>query len=140
LTLCYIDVAKPNDNILFFDGVCTLCNRFVDFLIRVDKKEKLRFASLQGKTAERLLPLHLREKKDSIVYLKDSNFHLRSSGSLRAIKEVGGIYSALFVFIIVPRFVRDWFYKQIAKNRYKWFGKRETCRVPDKSEEDRILE
>jgi len=131
---------KQHDNILFFDGVCTLCNSFVDTLMRLDKNKKLRYASLQGNTAKKLLPKDMTTNINSLVLIHQGELKTRSSASLTTFKVLGGVYSLAYIFILVPKFIRDWVYKLIAKNRYKWFGKQETCRVPTPSERERLLD
>ena len=125
--------------IVFFDGVCGLCNRFVDRLLRVDPKGLLRFAPLQGSTAHERLPAGMADAMESIVYLRDGVVLQRSDAALRILVDLGGwrvLYRALF---IVPRFLRDAVYAWIARNRYRWFGKRDACRLPTPEERARFM-
>jgi len=129
-----------NHNILFFDGECNLCNKLIDFLFRIDKKKNLRFASLQGNTAKRILPKELLLEHDSLVFFQKEKLFMRSSASLRAFREIGGLFTILYIFILVPPVLRDWIYDKVAANRYRWFGKRLECRVPKPDEKYRFLD
>jgi predicted DCC family thiol-disulfide oxidoreductase YuxK len=129
----------PN-RIVFFDGVCGLCNKTVDFLIQKDTNKVLRYAPLQGYTARRLLSKMYIEDLDSVVYYRDGKYLVRSSAVLRLLLDVGGWWKLLSVFLILPAFVRDFAYYAIATRRYKWFGKRETCRLPNKEERELFLD
>ena len=130
-------MAEMQDKIVFFDGVCNFCNASVDLLFRKNKKKNLRYAALQSDFAKKLLAENSIDTKetDSIIYYAGGKFYFRSSAVLQLSKELSGIYRLLPVFYIVPRFIRDGIYKWIAKNRYKWFGKKETCRIPTKEEQ-----
>ena len=127
-------------SVLFFDGVCNLCNRTVDFLIRRDKKHALRFAPLQGTSAQELLDSSKFEALPSVVLLDKSGVYQRSSAVLRAVAKLGGLWPLMKVFLIVPRPIRDAVYNWIAKNRYKWFGKRDSCRLPTTEERAMFLD
>ncbi len=133
-------MTKQHEHILFFDGVCSLCNNFVNFLMRIDKKKKLRFASLQGKTAEHILPKEMTTNLNSLVLIHEGQFLSFSTASLTALRIVGGWYTIFYIFILLPKFIRDGVYRIIAKNRYSWFGKRASCRVATKEEVGRILD
>jgi predicted DCC family thiol-disulfide oxidoreductase YuxK len=126
----------PN-RIVFFDGVCGLCNKTVDFLIQWDKEKNLRYAPLQGYTAKRLLSTMYIEDLDSVVYYRNGQYLVRSTAVLRLLLDVGGWWKLLSIFLILPAFVRDFVYYFIARRRYRWFGKRDACRMP--SPEERAL-
>lgn len=121
---------------LFFDGHCNLCNRSVDFLIRKDREGVLRYGSLQGETAKAVVPEFAQEKGLSTVVLVDeAGKHVRSSAVGRALKALGGGWGFLgSLLLLIPRPVRDWGYRMVARNRMKWFGQRETCRLPSPAE------
>ena len=121
--------------IIYFDGHCNLCNRFVDFLISRDAKHILKFAPLQGSTAEQRLPQEYRERLGTVVLERDGRFYVRSTAAILAVVELGGIYRLMNVFLLVPRFIRDAVYRYVAKNRYLWFGRRDTCRLPTPEEQ-----
>ncbi|MDP4148246.1 MAG: thiol-disulfide oxidoreductase DCC family protein [Bacteroidota bacterium] len=128
--------------VLFFDGVCNLCNRSVQFVLKHDKAGKFRFASLQSVAGQDLL------KKagsapgmyfDSFVLLESGKLYTRSMAALRVLKGLGGPWALLYVFRFIPAFIRDGLYNWIARNRYRWFGRRDECSVPSAEWEGRFL-
>jgi predicted DCC family thiol-disulfide oxidoreductase YuxK len=133
---------KDDKIILLFDGICNLCNSSVNFVLDHDKHDRFRFASLQSETAKKILagtgmgdtPL------DSAALIENGKVYLRSDVALRAAWHLGGGWALFYAFAIVPRFMRDWIYNWIAKNRYSWFGKRESCRMPDAQTRAKFLE
>jgi predicted DCC family thiol-disulfide oxidoreductase YuxK len=127
------------DRIIFFDGVCGLCNRFVDRLLRIDRRGVFRFAPLQGSTAHDRLPAGLADALSSVVYLREGIVLTRSTAALRILIDLGGWRTLNRAWFIFPRSVRDAVYDWIARNRYRWFGKRETCRVPTQTERASFL-
>jgi predicted DCC family thiol-disulfide oxidoreductase YuxK len=126
--------------VIFFDGHCNLCNRFVDFLISRDRKHRLKFAPLQGLTAATRLAPEYREKLGTVVLEKDGRAYVRSTAAILAVAELGGRYRLAKVFLIIPKLLRDLVYRYIAKNRYLWFGRRDTCRVPTEQERAQFLD
>jgi len=135
-------MSNSEVNIVLFDGVCNLCNKTVLFIIRNDSNAKFRFASVQSESGQLLLgqlglPL---ECFDSLVYISDKRFYLKSMAVLRILQKLGGGWQLLYVFVIIPRFLRDGVYNLIAKWRYKWFGKSETCMIPSQEYQVRFLE
>jgi predicted DCC family thiol-disulfide oxidoreductase YuxK len=116
--------------ILFFDGVCGLCNGLVDWLLPRDKQKRIKFATLQGTTAARLLSPPLREDLNTVVLWYKGEILTESTAILTCLKELGGLWSLAIVLKIIPSFIRDSIYKIIAKYRYKLFGKLSTCRLP----------
>jgi predicted DCC family thiol-disulfide oxidoreductase YuxK len=128
------------DRIVFFDGVCGLCNKTVDFLIRTDHEKKLRYAPLQGYTAKRLLTKIQIENLDSVVYYRDGKYLVSSTAVLRLLLDVGGLWKILSIFLILPAFVRNAVYFFIAKRRYNWFGKSDACRIPTPEERHLFLD
>lgn len=128
------------ENIVFFDGVCILCNSSVDFLIKIDRNKKLKYASLQGKTAKKLLPQQEIKKLDSIIFLSQGSLYQKSDAALEIINIVGGFWQVFLIFKIIPRPLRDFLYDWIAKNRYSWFGKKEICRMPSSEDLGQIFE
>ncbi len=108
--------------------------------MRIDKSQRLKFASLQGETAEQMLgrpqgPVDF----DTIVYLREGERFERSTAVLHILSDIGGAWSAARIFLLVPKFMRDFVYKWVARNRYRLMKKRETCRMPTASERDRLL-
>jgi len=135
-------VNIPTDKkIILFDGVCNLCNRSVQFILRRDKKNQFVFGSLQGQTGRELLTefnmpvtaLH------TFVLVENGKVYLRSTAALRVLRYLGGGWQLFYAFMVVPRFVRDGIYNLISRNRYKWFGKNESCMIPDTKWEPRFL-
>jgi len=120
-----------SDHILLFDGVCNLCNGLVRLIEKRDKNGRIRFVSLQSDRGKSLLSVAgLRpDSIDTIVYFSDEKIHFRSAAVLNLLKDIGGGGRLFYAFIIIPAFIRDFFYNLIAKNRYKLFGKRESCEV-----------
>lgn len=127
------------ENIVFFDGVCVLCNSSVDLLMKMDKKNTLKFASLQGKTAQVLLSNNQLENLDSIVFFTGNALYEKSDAALEILRKLGGFWQVFLVFKWIPKSWRDGIYSWVAKNRYRWFGKRETCRVPSEKEKKCLL-
>ena len=130
-----------HNKILLFDGVCNFCDGTVQFVLKHDKKEVFSFASLQSEAGQSLLRKHglPLEDYDSFVYLDEGKVHTKSTAALRVLKELGGIYRALYLLIAVPKPIRVAVYMMIAKNRYKWFGKKDACTLPSKDVRKRFL-
>lgn len=135
-------INKSTSHLILFDGVCNLCNGAVQTVINNDKKQIFTFASLQSITGEKVLIENKlsTDDFDSFVYLRNGKLFLRSSAALYVAKDLGGFSQLLFIFIIVPKFIRDFVYNYIAKNRYKWFGKQESCMVPTPELKSRFLD
>ncbi len=131
-----------NETIVLFDGVCNLCNSSVQFIIKRDRKRKFRFASLQGKTGQSLLQQFNLPVNDlnSFILIEDNKAFRQSTAALRVAKDLSGGWKLLYGFIIVPKFIRDAVYNWIARNRYKWYGKREECMVPTAELRERFLD
>ncbi len=118
--------------IILFDGICNYCNNAVNFSIKWNKNKNLRFATLQSELAKELLAKYnIHSYSDSIVLIEADKVYFFSTAVLKIAKHLAFPISILSVFIIVPPFIRNAVYKWIAKNRYRWFGKREICIVPD---------
>jgi predicted DCC family thiol-disulfide oxidoreductase YuxK len=131
----------PATSILLFDGVCNLCNNMVKFVIRYDKKKKFQFAALQSESGHALLVKYklTEEKLESFVFISDGKSFRKSTATLKVMKELGGAWKILYVFILVPAPIRDYFYTLVAKTRYKIFGKRDVCMVPGKEIAERFI-
>lgn len=134
---------SSNSPILFFDGVCNLCNGFVQFIIRHDKKGIFRFSSLQSNAGQGVLS-HLTEKygpvPDSLVLLYKGKFYTRADAALEIAKLLGGGWKLFSVGYIMPRVLRNKIYDFVARNRYKWYGKRDECMMPTKELKSRFLD
>lgn len=126
--------------IIFFDGVCNLCNFFVDFVVKRDAEEKFQFAPIQGETGKRTLPEEARMSLRSVVLWNQGQHFERSDAALMILQQLGGLWGAMRVFWVVPRPLRDSLYGLIARYRYLLFGKRETCRLPTPAERARFLD
>ena len=128
--------------VVLFDGVCNLCNSSVNWIIDHDKKNQFQFASLQSAYgSKKVIEIGLADDyMDTVVLIKDDKVFTHSDAILHIAKHLGGIYSLAVVFFIVPKFVRNFFYKIVANNRYKWFGKRDTCRMPTPELKSKFIE
>ena len=118
--------------IILFDGVCNLCNKSVQFIIKWDKKDLFRFTSLQSETGQALLSNYNLSSSDlsSFILIENEKAYTRSTGALRVARKLSGAWPLLYAFIIIPPFIRNALYNFIATNRYKWFGKQESCWLP----------
>lgn len=127
--------------IVFFDGYCSLCNSFVDFLMRLDKRNALKFASLQGETARKTLgPLSAgAADPDSVIYYRDGKIFERSAAVIEIFRDLGGAWKLLVLFLVIPKVLRDSLYKLVARYRYQLFGRRDTCRLPTSEEKNKLL-
>jgi len=135
-------VGIQRQHIILFDGVCNLCNSSVNFVLKNEKKPIFRFASIQSETGKELLKWCglPSDYNQAVVYLENGKVHLGSTAALKIGQELTFPWSVLsYTGIIVPRFIRDWAYAQIAKHRYQWFGKRDVCMIPTKDLKARFL-
>ena len=130
------------DNIIFFDGVCNLCNSSVNKLIKMDVKKVFKFTSLQSEFARSFVPTNLLNHKnfDTILVYKNGQFYDRSNAVLNICKTLGGVFNLFIIGYLVPRFIRDALYRLVANNRYKWFGKKDKCMVPTDDLKERFLD
>ncbi len=133
--------AVPEHGVLLFDGVCNLCNGAVDFILRRERAPRLRFASLQSGCARRLLagsgidP----ERLETLVFVRGSEVYVRSDAVLAVCGELRAPWRWLRVFRVLPRGLRDGIYRFVGGRRYRWFGKRDSCRMPTPEEKERFL-
>jgi predicted DCC family thiol-disulfide oxidoreductase YuxK len=143
-------VAPAEHPVLFFDGVCALCNGFVDYVMARDRRGYYRIAALQGETAAamgamaaqppaRLVAEGSSDPLRSLLLWDDGRWFRKSDAALRVAAGLGGAWRLAGVLLWVPRVVRDAVYDFIARNRYRWFGKREACRMPTQAERERFL-
>jgi predicted DCC family thiol-disulfide oxidoreductase YuxK len=136
-----MSVSEHPKTLVFFDGFCGLCNGLVDFLIRHDKLSQLQFAPLQGASALRLLTDQERTDLDSIVIIHEGRKLKESTAVLKTLDCLGGIWAILaLVAFIFPESFRNLVYRLIARNRYRWFGKLDVCRIPTQEERSRFLD
>jgi predicted DCC family thiol-disulfide oxidoreductase YuxK len=126
--------------IVFFDGECVMCNKFVDALLKIDPSGQILIAPLQGQTAQRYLPpLPLNRGEWSIYYLDNTHLYQQSDAFIQVCQRLGSIWSVFSLISFIPRPIRDKLYRLIAHHRYQLLGRRSTCRIPSKQEEMRFL-
>ncbi len=130
-----------NKSVVFFDGVCNLCNSSIQFIIKHDSKNNFLFAPLQSEDSKKLLNQHKYTiyELNTVVLLKDGKVFTKSSAALHIAKKLKSFWSILWIFIIIPKPIRDVVYDFIAKNRYKWFGKKESCMLPTAEIKNKFL-
>ena len=127
-------------NIILFDGVCNLCNGLVKFMFKYDKKAVFSFASLQSEMAKDLLKeAGITEVPDSVIVIREGKALVKSEAALYIIQKLGGFFRLLLILRFLPLSIRNKIYDEIAKRRYKWFGKKESCMIPTKEQRKRFL-
>lgn len=127
--------------IVLFDGVCNLCTGVVKFSVKQDKKGKLRYASLQSEVAKTIMRKHNLDENQlkTFVFVDNDKIYTRSTAGLKLLSSFGGLWTLVYAFIIVPRPIRDAVYDFISRNRYRWFGKEESCMIPSPEIRARFL-
>ncbi len=127
-----MEISSDTNPVILFDGVCNLCNSTVLFVIKHDPKKQFRFASIQGDYGQQVLKqFHLPpDSLNSFILLKDNQIYTHSTGALKVARQLSGAWPLLYACIIIPPFIRNAVYQFIANNRYKGFGKKESCEVP----------
>ena len=135
-----LEISKEHP-ILLFDGVCNLCNGFVQYAIERDPKGLFRFAALQSNEGKMVLEhIHLSpEDLSTAILIEEEKIYTQSDVGLRMIKKMNVWYRFLYFLIILPKPFRDFFYRIIANNRYKWFGEKESCMIPTPELQSRFL-
>lgn len=130
------------NKIILFDGVCNLCSSSVQFIIERDKEDHFKFASLQSDYAQEILKKNNLDTSsfDSIVLVDGDKIHQKSGAALRIAKDLDFPWNLLYILIIVPYPIRDFVYSIIANNRYKWFGKKESCWLPTPALRSKFLD
>jgi len=128
--------------IILFDGVCNFCNFWVNFVIERDKKDLFRFAALQSEKAKELTSKFKFDtsKLDTFILIAVNKLYTKSTAALMICKQLNGLVKILYPLIILPKFFRDFIYDLIAKNRYKIFGRRESCRILTVDDKLKFLE
>jgi predicted DCC family thiol-disulfide oxidoreductase YuxK len=134
---------------ILFDGVCNLCNGFVQFVLARDPCRRFKFGSLQSEAAQKLLARHVHSDigvglesipLSSVILLEDDGRIYRESAAvLRVLKGLSGLWPLMYAFVIIPAPIRDRVYRWIARNRYRWFGKRDQCMLPTPEVRDRFI-
>lgn len=127
--------------VMLFDGVCNFCNRSVRFVMRHDRRDYFRFAALQSEAGERLQHEYGFDatQLDTFILIENGRAYERSTAALRLMRRLAFPYSLAGYLTIVPRPIRDFFYDQFARRRYRWFGRRDTCMVPTEKQRARFL-
>ncbi|MFT3762093.1 MAG: thiol-disulfide oxidoreductase DCC family protein [Pseudoxanthomonas sp.] len=139
------DAGRPDAGgggaIVVFDGVCALCNGWVDFLLERDRRRRYRFAAMQSDAGRVLLREHGLDPDDlvSFLLLDERGAHTDTDAIVRVLSGLGGAWRIAAMGRLAPRFVRDPLYRLVARNRYRWFGRHDACRIPGPSERDRFL-
>lgn len=128
-------------SIVFFDGVCNLCNASIDFIIKRDRNNKFLVGALQDSFSKAILSVHDVDEDylDSLVLLENGEIFYKSTAALKIARKLSGLWPVFYPLIILPKWLRDPVYDFIGKNRYRWFGKKNTCRIPTPEEKAKFL-
>ncbi len=140
--------SDPANPILFYDGVCGLCNRLVQFVLKRDARDYFRFASLQSDFVVRILQRHGLDPRDLDTFYMvtdygqpDERLTARSDAALAVLRQLGGVWGAMaLVLRVLPRWLRDWGYGLVARTRYRIFGKYDTCPLPEQKQRHKFLD
>lgn len=138
------NIDLKDKKIIFFDGVCNLCNNFIDQIIQKDKKKIIYYSSLQADiTKELLKPFNIEvtdKTMSTIFFYENGKLYKQSTAVLKVYTNLSTGYSVLAkTLLVIPSFIRNLVYNFIAKNRYRFFGKKETCRLPTQEEKDQFI-
>lgn len=137
-----LDIPK-NKKVILFDGVCNLCNTAVNTAIRYDKKNTFLFAAIQSETGKKIITT-LKIDTDTtdavILYAPGISYEIKSTAALKVMADFGGVWKASGVLWLFPEFFRDLVYDYVAKNRYRWFGKKDSCMLPTAALKDKFLD
>jgi predicted DCC family thiol-disulfide oxidoreductase YuxK len=138
------DAARPwradELPVIFFDGVCGLCNAWIDFVMARDTRRIFRFGPLQGETARHWLSLPPEAAFDSVTLVDSTGVYRKSDAVWRILAQLGGQWRIIASLLrLVPRPISNWGYDFVARHRYRWFGKKETCRLPTAQERERFV-
>lgn len=127
-----VNLQALKNPVIFFDGVCNLCTGSVQFVIKHDPQHYFRFASLQSELGQQFLKqIGLSaDTFDSFIVWENGKYYTESTAALRVARKLNGLWPGLYVFILLPAFIRNSVYRLVARNRYRWFGKQETCWIP----------
>jgi len=131
----------PDHPVILFDGICNLCNASVQFVIKHDPRAIFKFTTQQSETGRMLMKEHgiTFSEMNTFILIKDKKVFSRSTAALMVAKQLNGIIKILYGFILVPPFIRNSVYNFISKNRYSWFGKKNSCMIPAPGIKDRFL-
>ncbi|MCM3717610.1 thiol-disulfide oxidoreductase DCC family protein [Fictibacillus phosphorivorans] len=136
------DLVKGYPAVLLFDGVCNLCNSSVQFILKNEKKPDLAFAAIQSEAGKKLLAHYKMDPNEtnSVILIANNHVYTESDAVLKVTHHLKFPYSLGKVLFVIPKAIRNFFYKKVALNRYKWFGKRESCMIPTPERKKRFLE
>ena len=128
--------------VLLFDGVCKFCDGAVQFFLARDRERRVKFAAIQSQAGQAILrrfglPTN---RLDSMVLVQNDRCYVKSTAAIRVAKNLSGLWPALYIFMIIPKPIRDFFYDQFARRRYRWFGKFERCKIPSPQIRERFLD
>ena len=134
-------MTKTPDNLILFDGVCNLCSALVQFVIRHDRAANFRFTAIQSQVGKEIFQSHGLDPADlwTFVFISDGRMFLRSDAAIEVVSRFGSAWKVFRIFRFVPRMVRDWIYSIVARNRYRWFGRKEVCMIPTPEMKERFL-
>lgn len=132
---------RLNGEVIFFDGLCALCNGIVDFVMRRDKARRYRYATLQSPLGQQVLQaLALPgDRLETFILVENGRAYVKSTAALRILRNLPGLWPLLYAFILAPRSWRDAIYGYVGKRRYRWFGHRAVCRTPSPKERGLFL-
>lgn len=121
-----------NKGLILFDGVCNFCNSSVNFIIKNDKTDHFRFLPLQSERGKKIIAQYNLDPENfqTVILLEQGRIYTRSTAALRIARKLSGGWKLMYGFVIVPSVVRDFFYNIVARNRYKWWGQRDSCMIP----------
>jgi predicted DCC family thiol-disulfide oxidoreductase YuxK len=132
--------VPDHNRIVFYDGDCVLCSKTVIFLLKADKKKRLRFAPLSGSISKSLSIAKADKQESSVVFYNNGNLYYKSTAVLKIAEQLPFPWLLFSIFFLIPTFIRDYIYRVIARNRYKWFGKNTSCFLKHPNYGDRFLD
>ena len=138
-----IETVPNNKKLILFDGVCNLCNSAIQYVIKHDRDDTFLFAPLQSEVGKKVISKYNidTDKTDSILlYSNENGLSIKSTAALKVAKHLGFPRNLLTIFFIVPPMIRNWVYDFVARNRYKWYGKKEECMIPTPELKSRFLD
>lgn len=135
-------ILKNEPRIILFDGVCNLCSHSVQFILRFNRDESIRFASVQSELGAVILKHYDMPtgSYDTMLYIENGQLYTKSAAAIRIAKQLRFPWSLLQGLVVIPPMIRDWLYDRIARNRYRLFGKKEQCYLPDEKTLKRFLD
>ena len=134
-------MSRDEKRIIIFDGLCNLCDYSVRFIINKDTRAKFSFTSCQSAEGKKLQSLHGVDtiEDGTVIYVRNGSVYIKSDAALEIAKDLEGVWKHLYLFRFIPRPIRDYFYSVISRNRYRWFGRKSECLIPDEKIKQRFL-